>query len=183
MLNRFSCLNNQQRLSLTKGLPSPPKWFGGIPLVPSEQDGGQPTTWWSCTLCDFRSPSDCSRKRTKHLQKAHGLQKCPFARQVFAVRAAQASQSVVKQRWEHRIAEFRGNELGSDHMTLKPSLVASLSIRVNLERSRNIQDTAVSGAAGRSQLDMPISVCASRSKVPRIERRKQIWQTCLQVAT
>ena len=46
-----------------------------------------------------------------------------------------------------------GNELGSDRMTLKPSLVASLSIRVKLEKSCNIQDTAVSGAAARSQLE------------------------------
>ena len=191
MLNRFSFLNNQQRLSLTKGLPSPPKLFGGIPLVPSEQDGGQPTTWWSCTLCDFKishigSSSDRSRKRTNHLKKAHGLQKVPpIARQGFAVRAVQASQSVVKRRWEHRIAEFRKRAwVGSHDIEAKPSCVTLYTcksgkvLQYPRYRCKRCSRTVTAG-------DMPISVCArhpSRSKVPSIQRRKKIWQTCLQVA-
>ena len=121
LLNRFSFLNNQKRFILTNSLPSPPKLFGGTPLVPSEEVGSQPQIWWSCSLCNFKvsqsvPSSGRSYKRKKHLQNVHGCPKVPpIARQGFAVRSVQASQSVVKQRWEHRVSEFRKRAWAGSH--------------------------------------------------------------------
>ena len=82
LLNHFSFLNNQKRLSMVNSLSSPPKLFGGIPLMPSEADGGHTKFWWSCSLCDFKislaePSSGRSYKRKNHLQKVRAWRKVP----------------------------------------------------------------------------------------------------------
>ena len=122
LLNHFSFLNNQKRLSMVNSLSSPPKLFGGIPLMPSEADGGHTTFWWSCSLCDFKislaePSSGRSYKRKNHLQKVHAWRKVPpIPRQGFAVQAVQTSQSVVKPVGNTGLLNSK-KELGPVHMT------------------------------------------------------------------
>lgn len=191
LLNHFSFLNNQKRLSLACSLSSPPKLFGGIPLVPSEVVGGQPQVWWSCSMCNFKifdsvPPSGRSYKRNQHLRNVHGYSKVPpIPKQGFAIRAVQASQSVVKQRWEHRVAEFQKRAWAGAHdIDSKAVCVTTYTCKSGkvLQYPRyQCKRCCRTVTAG----DMPISICSShpgRSKAPDLNRRKQIWQKCLQVA-
>lgn len=191
LLNHFSFLNNQKRLSMVNSLSSPPKLFGGIPLMPSEADGGHTKFWWSCSLCDFKislaePSSGRSYKRKNHLQKVHAWRKVPpIPRQGFAVQAVQTSQSVVKQRWEHRVAEFQkrawagAHDIGSKAVCV--TLYTCKSGKVLQYPRYQCKRCCRMVTAG----DLPISICSSHprcSKAPSLKRRKQIWQTCLKVA-
>lgn len=159
--------------------------------MPSEDDGSQTQFWWSCSLCDFKisqaAPSSGrSYKRKNHLQKVHAWRKVPpIPRQRFAVRAVQASQSVVKQRWEHRVAEFQkrawagAHDIGSTAVCV--TIYTCKSGKVLQYPRYQCKRCSRMVTAG----DLPISICSShprRSKAPSLKRRKQIWQTCLKVA-
>ena len=98
------------------------------------------------------SSSDRSRKRTQHLRTVHGFLKIPRLLGKGLLSGRFKPLNLWSSGDGSTGLQSSGNELGA-HMTLKLSLVASLSIRANLEKFCNMQDTAVSGAAALSQLE------------------------------
>lgn len=187
-LNSFSFLNNQERLSRRKRLPSPQKLFGGIPLVPSSDEGAM--IWWSCSLCDFKvaKGSGASAKRKHHLQTVHNIENVPrLSQQGFSsVKRVQASQSSVQKRWRRRVEEFQkhpwpgSHDIESDPCDVTVSVCQSgKTNRFSRYRCKRCQRTVTAG-------DMAGSICMlhpERSKAPTLQRRVRLWKQCLRVAT
>lgn len=92
---------------------------------------------------------------------------------------------MVKQRWEHRVAEFQkrawagAHDIGSKAVCV--TLYTCKSGKVLQYPRYQCKRCCRMVTAG----DLPISICSSHprcSKAPSLKRRKQIWQTCLKVA-
>lgn len=188
LLNKFSFLNNQERLNKSKSLSSPPKLFGGLPLVPANPSG--PQIWWSCSLCSFKicgSPKNKSWVRKRHLQTMHNIEKVPrlSAQGLAAAKSIQASQSAVKERWLRRVALFRRKAWAGSHDIEEEPCCVTLSrcksgktLQFPRYKCKRCDRSITSG-------DVPVSICClhpQRAKAPSLTRRKQIWHKCLQDA-
>ena len=159
----------------------------GIPLAPRTE----PEVWWKCPYCDFKVLNRANKRphaqRLYHLNRTHGIK----GKQAHLMRPDDRSHphrplalmQSVKTRWEKQLQEFEKLRWPGAH-------------DLNSEPARTQVTNGKSRQWARSYYEckaclhlvpssaVPTDTCyATNGKGPSLEKKKQIWKHCRDIAS
>lgn len=159
----------------------------GIPLAPRTE----PEVWWKCPYCDFKVQNGANKRphaqRLYHLNRAHGIK----GKQAHLMRPNDRSHphrpvalmQSVKTRWEKQLQEFKklrwpgAHDLNSEPARTQVTNGKSRQWVRSYYECKACLDLVPSSA-------VPTDTCyATNGKGPSLEKRKQIWKQCRDVAS
>lgn len=159
----------------------------GIPLAPRTE----PEVWWKCPYCDFKVQNGANKRphaqRLYHLNRAHGIK----GKQAHLMRPNDRSHphrpvalmQSVKTRWEKQLQEFKKLRWpGAHDLNSEPARTQVTNGKSRQWGGPSLSKPYIHNTNGSSAV--PTDTCyATNGKGPSLEKRKQIWKQCRDVAS
>ena len=159
----------------------------GIPLAPRTEPG----VWWKCPYCDFKVQNGANKRphaqRLYHLNRAHGIK----GKQAHLMRPDDRSHphrplalmQSVKTRWEKQLQEFKKLRWPGAHDLNSEPARTQVTNGKSRQWIRSYYECKACLHLVPSSAVTTDTCYATNGKGPSLEKRKQIWKQCRDVAS